>query len=77
MPVIRGLGWTFDTVASTYEKFRPGYVPELYKMIFEYIPIGPGSEVVEMGSGGTDSATRSSGAFGLENVLKLSSGVSE
>ncbi|MBR5285127.1 MAG: class I SAM-dependent methyltransferase [Clostridia bacterium] len=52
MPVIRGLGWTFDTVASTYEKFRPGYVPELYKMIFEYIPIGPGSEVVEMGSGG-------------------------
>ncbi len=25
MPVIKGLEWTFDTVASAYEKFRPGY----------------------------------------------------
>lgn len=52
MPVIQGLGWTFDTVAPTYEKFRPGYVPELYRMIFDYIPIGPDSHVVEVGSGG-------------------------
>lgn len=30
MAVIKGLEWTFDTVASTYEKFRPGYVVDLY-----------------------------------------------
>ena len=29
MAVMKGLEWTFDTVASTYEKFRPGYVAEL------------------------------------------------
>lgn len=34
MPVLKGLGWTFDTVASNYEKLRPGYVDELYQSIF-------------------------------------------
>ena len=24
------LNWTFDTVADTYEKLRPGYPDELY-----------------------------------------------
>lgn len=52
MPVIKGLGWTFDTVASTYEKLRPGYVRELYDMIFSYIPLGPDSCAVEVGIGG-------------------------
>lgn len=52
MPAIEGLEWTFDTVASTYEKLRPGYVEELYRTIFEYIPIGENSKVVEVGSGG-------------------------
>ena len=52
MPVLKGLEWTFDTVASTYEKLRPGYVEELYRMLFEYIPIGESSNVVEIGSGG-------------------------
>ncbi len=52
MPVLKGLEWTFDTVASTYEKLRPGYVDDLYKMIFEYIPINENSNVVEVGSGG-------------------------
>ena len=36
MPALDGLEWTFDTAAQTYEKIRPGYVPELYKAIFEY-----------------------------------------
>lgn len=36
MAVMKGLEWTFDTVASTYEKFRPGYVQELYQAIFDY-----------------------------------------
>lgn len=52
MAVIKGLEWTFDTVASTYEKFRPGYVAELYQAIFDYIPISQNSKVVEVGIGG-------------------------
>lgn len=51
MPIIKGLEWTFDTVTSTYEKLRPGYVKELYEEIFEYIPLHTGSKVVEIGIG--------------------------
>lgn len=51
-PVINGLGWTFDTVASTYEKMRPGYSDELYDAIFDYIPIGEESHAMEVGIGG-------------------------
>lgn len=56
MPVIKGLEWAFDTVASTYEKFRPGYVDDLYKMLFDYIPIDKSSHVVEVGIGGGQAA---------------------
>lgn len=52
MPALKGLEWTFDTVASTYEKLRPGYVEELYRTLFNYIPINENSNVVEVGSGG-------------------------
>ena len=52
MGIIKGLEWTFDTVASTYEKLRPGYNGELYKMLFDYIPIDKSSDVVEIGIGG-------------------------
>ena len=51
MPVIKGLEWTFDTAAATYDKFRPGYVPEMYKQIFDYSPIGSDSQVLEVGIG--------------------------
>lgn len=51
MPVIKGLEWTFDTVAAKYEKLRPGYPDELYKMIFDYITIDNSSNVVEVGIG--------------------------
>ena len=51
MSVDNGLEWTFDTVAPKYEKMRPGYVPEVYETIFSYVPVGPGSSVVEVGSG--------------------------
>lgn len=46
------LNWTFNTVAETYEKLRPGYVDELYQTIFEYKPIYNTSSVVEIGIGG-------------------------
>lgn len=52
MPILKDLEWTFDTVASTYEKLRPGYVEELYQMLFDYINIDENSCVVEVGSGG-------------------------
>ena len=52
MPALKGFAWTFDTVASTYEKLRPGYVKELYQMLFDYISIDENSTVVEVGSGG-------------------------
>ena len=52
MPALKGLEWTFDTVASKYEKLRPGYVKELYQALFEYISIDANSNVVEVGSGG-------------------------
>ncbi len=52
MPIIKSLVWTFDTVASTYEKLRPGYVDELYQAIYKYNPINENSNVVEVGSGG-------------------------
>ena len=52
MGSIKGLEWTFDTVASTYEKLRPGYSDELYQMLFNYISIGQSSNVVEVGIGG-------------------------
>lgn len=51
MAVIKGLEWTFDTVSSTYAKMRPGYVEELYRKIFDYIPIGKTSNVIEVGIG--------------------------
>ncbi len=52
MPALKGLEWTFDTVASTYEKLRPGYVEKLYEVLFNYIPVNENSNVVEVGSGG-------------------------
>lgn len=51
LPIFKSLEWTFDTVATTYEKFRPGYVEDLYQMLFDYIPINENSNVVEAGSG--------------------------
>ena len=52
MLVTKGLEWTFDTVASAYEKFRPGYTDELYKMIFDYITLNESCNAAEIGIGG-------------------------
>ncbi len=52
MPIIKGLEGTFDKVAAKYEKFRPGYTEDLYKMLFKYIAIDSSSNVVEVGIGG-------------------------
>ena len=47
----KGLETTFDTVVSIYDKMRPGYAPELFQKIFEYVSVGEKSRVVEVGSG--------------------------
>ena len=52
MPVIPGLGWTFDTVAATYEKLRPGYVDALYEDVLAYRSLDASSRAVEVGIGG-------------------------
>lgn len=52
MPIIKGLEWTFDTVATQYEKLRPEYVAELYEDIFSYKRIDQSSHALEVGIGG-------------------------
>ena len=51
MPVIKGQGWTFDTVAGEYEKFRPGYPAELYQTLFDYAAFPGAINAVEVGIG--------------------------
>ena len=52
MQPIKGLEWTFNTVASAYEKLRPGYTDELYKMIFDYVTLNDSCYAAEIGIGG-------------------------
>lgn len=51
MSVARGLRWTFDTVASAYERFRPLYPDELYGAMFNYIAVDGACRAVEVGIG--------------------------
>ncbi len=48
---------TFDTVAEEYDKWRPGYVPELYEDILAYKEITSLSSALEIGIG-TGQATK-------------------
>ena len=52
MASIEGLGWTFDTVAETYQKLRPGYVKELYDKVFAYQKLDTSCNALEVGIGG-------------------------
>lgn len=54
---MNGLGWTFDTVAEEYDKWRPEYIDELYKDIFSYCNLCTESKALEIGIG-TGQATR-------------------
>ena len=51
MQVNNGLKWTFDKVAENYDKFRPGYVPELYQMVLQTKPLNADSKALEIGIG--------------------------
>lgn len=48
----QGKEWTFNTVAETYEKIRPGYPGELYQTLFAYAPLDASRSAVEVGIGG-------------------------
>ena len=52
MPTNRGKEWTFNTVADTYEKIRPGYPEDLYRALFAYAPLNDSACAVEIGIGG-------------------------
>ena len=52
MPVNQGKEWTFNTVADTYERIRPGYPDELYQALFAYAAPDNSSRAVEIGIGG-------------------------
>ena len=54
---IKGLGWTFDTVAEQYDMWRPTYVSELFDDIFMYSNISAQSNALEIGIG-TGQATK-------------------
>ncbi len=51
MSEAKGLEWTFDTVASVYEKFRPSYPAALYEMIGNYTTLNEACHAVEVGIG--------------------------
>lgn len=52
MSTSSSLEWTFDTVASAYDKFRPSYPDDLYKTIFNYVDLNRSCRAVEVGIGG-------------------------
>ena len=52
MPMNQGKEWTFNTVADTYEKIRPGYPEKLYRALFAYAPLDASRSAVEVGIGG-------------------------
>jgi SAM-dependent methyltransferase len=43
--------WTFDEAAGLYDRARPGYPAALFDDLVELTGIGPGSRVLEIGSG--------------------------
>jgi SAM-dependent methyltransferase len=45
------LSRTFDEDAELYDRARPGYPPELYDDLADLAGAGPGSRVLEVGSG--------------------------
>ncbi|MBR0513427.1 MAG: hypothetical protein IJK06_04150 [Clostridia bacterium] len=52
MPNNVGKEWTFNTVADSYEKIRPGYPDELYQALFAYAAPDDSCSALEIGIGG-------------------------
>ncbi|MBO4879187.1 MAG: methyltransferase domain-containing protein [Clostridia bacterium] len=41
----------FDTIPEQFDRFRPRYSPELFRLLIDYAGIGPGKQVLEIGPG--------------------------
>ena len=52
MPINQSKEWTFNTVADTYDRIRPGYPDALYRTLTAYSPLNDSSRAVEVGIGG-------------------------
>lgn len=52
MPNNVGKEWTFNTVADSYDKIRPGYPDELYQALFAYAAPDDSCSALEIGIGG-------------------------
>jgi SAM-dependent methyltransferase len=64
---IARLARTFDRSAAAYERGRPGYPPQAIRFLARAFGLGPGSTVVELGSG-TGKFTRTLQATGAAIV---------
>ena len=51
MSVNQGKEWTFNTVAETYDKIRPGYPDTLYQALLSYSPLDAPCSALEIGIG--------------------------
>src|SRR5205823_3585490 len=51
VPDSAATGREFDEVAERYDRSRPDYPPELFTALAEVTGIGPGSDLLEVGSG--------------------------
>lgn len=51
MPIVKGLETTFNSIYYEYDKWRPTYVPELYKSIQEFKHIDKSTIALEIGIG--------------------------
>ena len=51
MAVIKGLEWTFNTVAAEYDRWAPGYPAALYEDLLTYKPMGMDASALEIGIG--------------------------
>ena len=57
MPLNQGKEWTFNTVADSYEKIRPGYPDELYQALFAYAPMDASGSALEIATPSMDSSS--------------------
>lgn len=65
--VLMELKYTFNEVASEYDKYRPNYPDQLFLDIMDYTPIKPLDSILEIGCG-TGQATKGFVGLGYDNI---------
>lgn len=64
---------SFNSVATSYEKYRPNYPDQLYKDIFQYANLQPDDQLLEIGCG-TGKATEGFIGQGFTNITCIEYG---